>query len=124
MPSAVREEISSGGCRVIVVLLTSTFAELPGGRGPSGCRRPLHYTMIRMKDKPIGVVHKHRWDVAPAEARKIQEQLRTHWIGEDAFGEIRTVAGVCDSFFPPRVQAVEEPREPLESLHELQLATH
>src|SRR5260221_4451031 len=112
MPSAVREEISSGGCRVIVVLLTSTFAELPGGRGPSGCRRPLHYTMIRMKDKPIGVVHKHRWDVAPAEARKIQEQLRTHWIGEDAFGEIRTVAGLECFFFSSRIAGPEARAEP------------
>src|SRR5260221_111663 len=109
MPSAAREEISSGGCRVIAVFLTSTFAELPGGRGPSGCRRPLHYTMIRMKDKPIGVVHKHRWDVTPAEARKIQEQLRTHWIGEDAFGPIRTVAGLDASFLLAGSQALKKP---------------
>src|ERR1700757_1730521 len=109
MPSVAREEISSGGCRVIAVFLTSTFAELPGGRRASGCRRPLHYTMIRMKDKPIGVVHEHRWDVAPAEARKIQEDLRTHWTREDSFGPIRTVAGLDASFVLTGSQALKRP---------------
>jgi deoxyribonuclease V len=51
-----------------------------------------------MKDKPIGVVRRHRWDVSPAEAREIQEQLRAHWKGEDDFGKIRTVAGLDASF--------------------------
>lgn len=51
-----------------------------------------------MKDKPIGVVRGHRWDVSPAEARKIQEELRTHWKDEDSFGQIRTVAGLDASF--------------------------
>lgn len=91
------------------MFLTTTFAELPGGRRASGCRRPLHYTMIRMKDKPIGVVHKHRWDVAPAEARKIQEGLRNHWIREDAFGKIRTVAGLDASFILSGSQALKKP---------------
>ena len=62
-----------------------------------------------MKDKPIGVVHKHRWDVTPADAGKIQEQLRTHWIGEDAFGEIRTVAGLDASFVLTGSQALKKP---------------
>jgi deoxyribonuclease V len=65
--------------------------------------------MISMKDKPIGVVHKHRWDVAPAEARKIQEELRTHWKGEDAFGDIRTVAGLDASFILTGSQALKKP---------------
>jgi len=62
-----------------------------------------------MKDKPIGVVHKHRWDVAPAEARKIQQELRSHWKGEDAFGAIRTVAGLDASFILTGSQALKEP---------------
>ena len=62
-----------------------------------------------MKDKPIGVVHGHRWDVAPAEARKIQDDLRAHWKGEDAFGEIRTVAGLDASFVLTGSQALKKP---------------
>jgi deoxyribonuclease V len=62
-----------------------------------------------MKDKPIGVVYKHRWDVAPAEARKIQKELRTHWKGEDAFGEIRTVAGLDACFVIVGSQALKKP---------------
>jgi deoxyribonuclease V len=65
--------------------------------------------MIRMKDKPIGVVYKHRWDVAPAEARQIQEELRTHWKGEDSFGPIRTVAGLDASFVLTGSQALKKP---------------
>jgi deoxyribonuclease V len=62
-----------------------------------------------MKDKPIRVVHGHRWDVAPAEARKIQEELRSHWKGEDEFGEIRTVAGLDASFVLTGSQALKKP---------------
>ncbi|HET7108171.1 MAG TPA: endonuclease V [Candidatus Acidoferrum sp.] len=62
-----------------------------------------------MKDKPIGVVRKHRWDIAPAEARKVQEELRAHWIGKDAFGEIRTVAGLDASFIVTGSQALKKP---------------
>ena len=63
-----------------------------------------------MKDKPIGVVRKHRWDVTPAEARKIQEELRTHWKSEDAFGPIRSVAGLDASFVLTGSQALKKPR--------------
>ena len=62
-----------------------------------------------MKDKPVGVVWKHRWDIAPAEARKIQGELRKHWIGEDAFGKIRTVVGLDASFILTESQALKEP---------------
>jgi len=41
---------------------------------------------------------KHKWDIGIAEARKIQEELREKWIGEDEFGEIRTVAGLDAAF--------------------------
>ena len=62
-----------------------------------------------MKDKPIGVVRKHRWDVSPAEARKIQEELRSHWKSEDLFGAIRTVAGLDASFVLTGSQALKKP---------------
>jgi deoxyribonuclease V len=62
-----------------------------------------------MKDKPIGVVHKHRWDVAPTEARKIQEELRSHWKSKDSFGAIRTVAGLDASFVLTGSQALKKP---------------
>ena len=62
-----------------------------------------------MKDKPIGVVRSHRWDVAPAEAREIQQELRTHWKGGDAFGAIRTVAGLDASFVLTGSQALKKP---------------
>jgi deoxyribonuclease V len=61
-----------------------------------------------MKDKPIGVVRGHRWDVTPAEARKIQEQLRNRWTGEDAIGAIRTVAGLDASFVLTGSQALKK----------------
>ena len=62
-----------------------------------------------MKDKPIGVVHKHRWDVDPSEARKIQEELRSHWKSTDSFGKIRTVAGLDASFVLTGSQALKKP---------------
>jgi len=78
--------------------------------------------MIEMKDKPIGVVHKHRWDVAPAEARKIQEELRGHWKGEDSFGTIRTVAGLDASFILTGSQALQKPASHWNRLREANLA--
>ncbi|HXH65935.1 MAG TPA: endonuclease V [Candidatus Limnocylindrales bacterium] len=71
-----------------------------------------------MKDKPIGVVRKHRWDVTPAEARKIQEDLRSQWKGEDAFGTIRTVAGLDASFVLTGSQALKKPGSPWNRLRE------
>jgi deoxyribonuclease V len=44
----------------------------------------------------LGITHK--WDIGIAEARKIQETLREKWVGEDQFGEIRTVAGLDAAF--------------------------
>jgi deoxyribonuclease V len=61
-----------------------------------------------MKDKPIRVVRRHRWDVTPTEARKIQQELRTYWKGEDAFGEIRTVVGLDASFLLVGPQALHQ----------------
>src|ERR1700757_814802 len=78
--------------------------------------------MIRMKDKPIGVVHGHRWDVAPAEARKIQEELRAHWKREDSFGPIRTVAGLDASFVLTGSQALRKPANRWNRLREANCA--
>jgi deoxyribonuclease V len=36
----------------------------------------------------------HPWDISPAEARQIQEELRDRVIRKDQFGEIKTIAGV------------------------------
>jgi deoxyribonuclease V len=63
-----------------------------------------------MKDKPIGVAHRHRWNVTPAEARRIQDELRTYWKGEDAFREIRTVAGLDAAFVLVGSQALNSRR--------------
>jgi len=38
--------------------------------------------------------YQHRWDVTPAEAIRIQDDLRRHVLLEDGFGEINIVAGV------------------------------
>lgn len=64
--------------------------------------------MMGMKDKPIGVVHRHPWDVTPAEARRIQQDLRTYWKGEDAFGDIRTVVGLDAAFVLVGSQALKK----------------
>lgn len=42
--------------------------------------------------------HCHRWDVTPAQAREIQEQLRDLVECQDRFGEIHRVAGVDVGF--------------------------
>src|SRR5688500_13945032 len=40
----------------------------------------------------------HRWDVTPADATAIQQQLRGRVIAEDAFGPLEQVAGVDVGF--------------------------
>ena len=40
----------------------------------------------------------HKWNVTPAEAREIQEELRSKWEGEDRLPEIKTVAGLDAAF--------------------------
>ena len=75
-----------------------------------------------MKDKPIGVVHKHRWNVDPAEARKIQEELRRHWKSKDSFGAIRTVAGLDASFVLTGSQALKKPASHWNRLREVNQA--
>jgi deoxyribonuclease V len=40
----------------------------------------------------------HKWNVKPAEAREIQDRLRTKWQGGDQIGTLRTVAGLDAAF--------------------------
>ncbi len=58
----------------------------------------MHYTMLVMENKQSLPLRRHSWDVSPAQARAIQEELRKHWIGEDRFSKIRTVAGLDAAF--------------------------
>jgi deoxyribonuclease V len=58
----------------------------------------------------------HKWDVSIADAREIQEQLRQNWIGEDRFGEIRTVAGLDTSFVLVGSQAFQSQSSPWTAL--------
>ena len=51
-----------------------------------------------------------RWEVSTARARTIQEELRKHWVGEDQFGEIHTVAGLDASFVLVESQAMDRRR--------------
>jgi len=63
----------------------------------------------------------HRWNVAPAEARGIQERLRTRWVGEDRLGDIRTVAGLDAAFVLSESQALKK-RSRWTTLREANLA--
>ena len=47
----------------------------------------------------------HRWDVTPAEARQIQQELRERVIRETTFDHLETVAGVDCGFQKDQVQA-------------------
>jgi len=51
-----------------------------------------------MENKSSLAVRSHRWAVSPKRAAAIQNELRQHWIGEDRFGKIRTVAGLDAAF--------------------------
>lgn len=44
------------------------------------------------------MIMQHRWDVTPAEARAIQERLRTHVIAEDDLGGVKRIAGTDVAF--------------------------
>lgn len=56
--------------------------------------------MLRFREANCAVRlhHAHPWDVAPAEARAIQERLRGRVSGRDRLGKIRSVAGVDVGF--------------------------
>ena len=60
----------------------------------------------------------HEWDIGIADARKIQEQLREKWIGEDRFREIRTVAGLDAAFVLTGSQAFAASRNRWTALRE------
>ena len=61
---------------------------------------------------------KHKWNVSTAEARKIQEELREKWVGEDRLGEIRTVAGLDAAFVLTGSQALKAMRNRWEAPRE------
>jgi deoxyribonuclease V len=60
----------------------------------------------------------HKWDIGIAEAREIQEKLREKWVGEDRFGEIRTVAGLDAAFVLTGSQAFAASRNRWKALRE------
>jgi deoxyribonuclease V len=74
----------------------------------------MHYTMLGMENKLSLVVRKHSWDVSPKRAITIQEELRKHWISEDRFPKIRTVAGLDAALVLVESQAlrVQSPQKP------------
>src|SRR5579859_1982917 len=50
----------------------------------------------------------HSWKVTPAEARRIQDNLRAKWEGEDRLPEIRAVAGLDAAFVLTGSQALKK----------------
>lgn len=68
--------------------------------------------MLTMQNKISKPVRRHRWDVSTTRARAIQDELRKHWIGEDRFGKIGTVAGLDAAFVLFESQAIRK-RVPL-----------
>jgi deoxyribonuclease V len=60
----------------------------------------------------------HQWNISTAQARRIQEDLRHRWIGEDRFGEIRTVAGLDAAFVLTGSQAFAASRNRWKLLRE------
>ena len=42
----------------------------------------------------------HRWDLSPAEAQALQQELRRRVVAQDDFGPVRFVAGVDNSYVP------------------------
>lgn len=68
--------------------------------------------MLTMQNKISKPVRRHRWDVSTKRARAIQDELRKHWIGEDRFGKIGTVAGLDAAFVLFESQAIRK-RVPL-----------
>src|SRR5437773_5041466 len=61
---------------------------------------------------------KHKWNVSTAGARKIQQQLRETWVGEDRLGGNRTVAGLDAAFVLTGSQALKAMRSRWETLRE------
>jgi deoxyribonuclease V len=59
-----------------------------------------------VKNKPQE--RRHRWNVSTAEARAIQEKLRSKWEGKDRLGTIRTIAGLDAAFVLTESQALRK----------------
>jgi deoxyribonuclease V len=52
----------------------------------------------------------HKWRVSTRAARKIQDELREKWVGEDRLGTVRTVAGLDAAFMLKGSQALDANR--------------
>jgi len=81
------------------------------------CRKTALYDEVR-QDWQMRLGMMHKWDIGIADARKIQEQLRKKWVGEDRFEEIRTVAGLDAAFVLTGSQAFEASRNRWTALRE------
>jgi deoxyribonuclease V len=64
--------------------------------------------MLSMENKLVKAIRRHRWDVSPKRAMEIQQELRQHWIGEDRFPKIHTVAGLDAAFVLTGSQALRK----------------
>lgn len=73
--------------------------------------------MRKMQNKGL-VARPHPWNVTVAQARKIQEQLRPQWIGEDRLPPIRTIAGLDAAFVLVGPQALKHGRSRWGALRE------
>jgi deoxyribonuclease V len=74
--------------------------------------------MLVMENKQSLPERRHRWDVSPARARAIQDELRKHWIGVDRFSKIRTVAGLDAAFVLVGSQSLRKPSSRWNALRE------
>jgi len=62
--------------------------------------------MLGMQNKLAIAARSHSWDVSPKRAAAIQQSLRRHWVCQDRFNKIRTVAGLDAAFVLAGSQAL------------------
>ncbi len=61
-------------------------------------------------NKQMRLALRHEWDVNTEEARRIQDELREKWEGQDRLGAVRTVAGLDAAFVIKGSQALKARR--------------
>src|SRR5215470_13754772 len=64
--------------------------------------------MARQRNRQMTFKKLHPWKVTPAEARKIQENLRSRWEGKDRLPQIKTIAGLDAAFVLTGSQALNK----------------
>src|SRR5215468_3479949 len=64
--------------------------------------------MARQRNRQMTFKKLHPWKVTPAEARKIQENLRSRWEGKDRLPQIKTIAGLDAAFVLTGSQALKK----------------